>query len=89
MSAKLTYLFRHTSVYNSRVKRVWTEVVKVWVTNQEVICDTVRVRPKHGKGRMVIAGSVNNNFEPLEKLMDRSLERDKAYESKERTWVIH
>ena len=29
-----------------------------------------------GKGRVVIAGSVNNDFEPLEKLTDRSLERD-------------
>ncbi|WZZ57312.1 hypothetical protein YC2023_057419 [Brassica napus] len=29
-----------------------------------------------GKGRMVIAVSVNNDFEPLEKLTDRSLERD-------------
>ena len=29
-----------------------------------------------GKGRMVIAGSVNNDFEPLKKLTDRSLDRD-------------
>ena len=29
-----------------------------------------------GKCRVVIAGSVNNDFEPLEKLTDQSLERD-------------
>ena len=28
------------------------------------------------KGRVVIVGSVNNDFKPLEKLTDRSLERD-------------
>ncbi|WZZ78879.1 hypothetical protein YC2023_099451 [Brassica napus] len=32
---------------NSRVKRAWDGVVKGWVTYQEVICDTLRVKPKH------------------------------------------
>uniref|UniRef100_A0A0D3B8N5 Non-haem dioxygenase N-terminal domain-containing protein n=1 Tax=Brassica oleracea var. oleracea TaxID=109376 RepID=A0A0D3B8N5_BRAOL len=39
-----------------------------WVTYREVIPDTVRVRPKHGKCWVVIAGSVNNNFDPSENL---------------------
>ncbi|WZZ70129.1 hypothetical protein YC2023_081499 [Brassica napus] len=37
------------SVHNSRVKRAWAGVVKGWVTYREVIRDSVRVRPKHGK----------------------------------------
>ena len=49
MSPKLTYLFRSTSWKNSRVKRAWTGVVEGWVTYREVIRDSVRVRPKHGK----------------------------------------
>ena len=36
----------------------------------------MRVRPKHGKGRVVIAGLVNNDFEPLKKLTDQPLEHD-------------
>ena len=49
MLPKLTYIFRHTSVYNFRVKRVWTEIVKKWVTYRKVIHDTVRMGPKHRK----------------------------------------
>ena len=42
-----------------------------------------------GKGRVVIAGSLNNDFEPLEKLTDRSLERDGAHGPRERAWMAH
>lgn len=39
----------HTSVYNSRIKRIWVGLVERLMTNRKVIRDIVRVRPKHGK----------------------------------------
>ena len=49
MSPMCAYLFHHTSVSNSKIKRAWAEVVKWWMTYRKVIRDTVLVRPKHGE----------------------------------------
>ena len=44
MSPKLSYFFHHIYVYNSKIKRSWTRVVKGWLTYREAIRDTVRAR---------------------------------------------
>ncbi|WZZ85540.1 hypothetical protein YC2023_114119 [Brassica napus] len=37
------------AISNSKVKHAWDVVVKGWVSYRKVMCDTVRVRPKHGE----------------------------------------
>lgn len=49
----------------------------------------MRVSPKYGKKLRVISGLVNSDFESLKKLIDWSLEWDRAHRPSKWAWVAH
>lgn len=89
MSPKCTYLFRHTSVYNSRIKRILVGIVEEWMNYRKVIRNIVRVKPKHGEKSYGDCMVSKHDFRDSQKINAPIFAHNGVHWPRKRVWKAH